>query len=86
MLERKFRMTAELEAHVGDFKIVGDVGGDLFQIPGSFRHPMHGAFELAFLGDPPKLLVRHPNTNRVGYVEIQPMLEALGKELMKKIN
>lgn len=86
MLERKFKLTADLEARIGDFKIIGNVGGDLFMIPGNFNHPSHGAFELAFAGDPPKLIIRHPNTNRVGYIEIEPMLEALAKEMVKKLH
>lgn len=83
---RKFQMTANLVAMTGEFSLIGDVGGDLFQIPGEFSHPIHGVFNVAFIGDPPKLVIMHARSRRVGIVEIQPMFEALGKEIVKKLH
>lgn len=85
MLERKFMLDAKLEAHVGDSKIIGDVGGDLFLIPGRFVHKIHGPFEMGFIGDPPKLLIRHNKTGRVGYVEVSILLAELGKEMVRQV-
>ena len=83
MAKRQFQMTAKLAAVVGEFDLISEAGRDLFNIPGGFQHPLHGRFNIAFVGDPPKLVIMHANTRRVGLVEVQPMLEALAKEMVK---
>lgn len=85
-MKRKFQMDAKLAAQVGDMALVGDVGGDLFTIPGEFNHPMHGKFTMGFIGSPPQLIILHANSRRVGMVEIQPMLEVLAQQAVKKLH
>lgn len=82
-MKRQFVMTAKLATIIGEFDLISEAGRDLFNIPGAFRHPLHGEFNLAFVGTPPKIVIMHPNTKRVALVEIQPMLEAMGKEIVK---
>lgn len=83
MAKRKFEMSAKLAAVVGEFDLISEAGRDLFNIPGGFQHPLHGRFNVAFVGDPPQLVIMHANTRRVGLVEVQPMFEALAKEIVK---
>lgn len=86
MIERKFTLTANLEAMIGDSKILGDVGGDLFLIPGNFSHPMHGPFEMGFIGDPPKLLIRHNASGRVGIAYVDVLLATLAQEMVRRLH
>lgn len=85
-MKKQFQLDAKLLAVVDDMKNIGELGADLIAIPGHFRHPMHGEFELGFIGEPPMLVIMHPRTRKIGYVQCQPMLEALGKEIVKVLH
>lgn len=56
--------------------------GDVIAV-GEFQHPLRGKFSLVFSTEnPPRVMIMHSQSQRIGVIDIQPMIEAVAKQVV----